>query len=130
MNTILTSAAGSEVLQVFLGEKIALHGRHKICNLQLGWAGNYIQSKNCLSIVCEQNTTGGRPQRRRMRSAAIAVDREARVTQLEEELNVSENNNGAVKKRLPTLQGLTEKAYNTDGGARPMSIHDYMEQVN
>lgn len=127
MDTTLTSP-GSEVLKVFLGEKIALHGRHKICNLQLGWARNCNQSKNCLSILCEQNT-GGR-QQRRMRAAAIAINREARVTQLEKELNVSENNNGAVKKRISTLQGPTEKTSNTDGGARPMSIHDYMEQVN
>lgn len=127
MNTTLTSA-GSEVLKVFLGEKIALHGRHTICNLQLGWAGNCNQSKNCLSVLYEQNT-GGR-QQRRMRAAAIAINREARVTQLEKELNVSENNNGAVKKRISTLQGPTEKTSNTDGGGRPMSIHDYMEQVN
>jgi hypothetical protein len=129
MNTTLPSP-GSEVLKVFLGEKIALHGRHKICNLQLGWARNCNKSKNCLSILCEQNTTGGRPQRR-MRAAAIAINREARVTQLEKELNVSENKNGAVKKRISTLQGPTEeKTSNTDGGARPVSIHDYMEQVN
>lgn len=124
MNTTLT-LAGSEVVKVFLGGKIALNGRHKVCNLQLGWAGNCNESKNCSSILCEQNT-GGR--RRHMR--AIAINREPRITELEKELNASENNNGAAKKRVSMLHGPTEKTLFTDGGARPVSIHDYMEQVN
>ncbi|KAG0599609.1 hypothetical protein M758_12G165200 [Ceratodon purpureus] len=132
MNSALTSS-GVELSKGFLGTKVLSNGGPHSSNIRSGSAKAFTTPRNYPSISCS-NARG-----RRLRPAAVAVEKETKVGNLDQEVqNGSANGtatangaaNGAANIRDTILQEPKNvSVYDYPDPAGPRSVHNYMELV-